>query len=243
LNTDEGAASRAAAAAQVFVEDLELLLPSEADAHHLFRVRRLHERELVIASDGAGSWRRCRIAEGRLVGEGELVFERKPSPARCVAFAPVKGERSEWAVAKLTELGCDRIVALATERAAVRWSGSTGSRALERWRRVSREAAAQCRRVWLPEIAGPLPVSHFAGEASAAMGVPGGPPLQAASSTILIGPEGGWSEAERSLGLATVGLGPNVLRTETAALAAGVLGAAIRQGTVAAVELVRRQKR
>ena len=241
MTVEEGVATRAAAAAQVFVEDLELCEPSEADSHHLFRVRRLRDGEAVVASDGVGAWRLCRASAGGLAPDGELVVEPRAEPLLCVAFAPVKGDRSEWAVAKLTELGCDRIVALSTERAAVRWSRSSALRALDRWRRVVREAAVQSRRVWLPEVDGPLPVSHFAGDASVAMGLPGGPALAAECSTILIGPEGGWSDAERSLEIPSAGLGPNVLRTETAALAAGVLAAGIRQGTVAAVGLERRQ--
>ena len=74
-------------------------------------------------------------------------------PALTVAFAPVKGERPEWVVQKLTELGIDRIVPLLSERSVVRWSGARGKATVERLRRVAREAAAQCRRVWLPEVA------------------------------------------------------------------------------------------
>ena len=69
-----------------------------------------------------------------------------------MAFAPVKGERPEWVVQKLTELGIDRIVPLFSERSVVRWSGARGQATVERLRRVAREAAAQCRRVWLPEV-------------------------------------------------------------------------------------------
>ena len=66
-------------------------------------------------------------------------------PALTVAFAPVKGERPEWVVQKLTELGIDRIVPLVSERSVVRWSGARGKATVERLRRVAREAAAQCR--------------------------------------------------------------------------------------------------
>ncbi len=81
------------------------------------------------------------------------------APALTVAFAPTKGERPEWVVQKLTELGIDRIVPLVSERSVVRWEGGRGQKAVERLRRVAREAAAQCRRVWLPEI---TDVVHFA---------------------------------------------------------------------------------
>jgi 16S rRNA (uracil1498-N3)-methyltransferase len=222
--------------AQVFVDDLSALQLAEHDAHHLLKVRRLRDGEVVIAADGTGAWRRC-VLEGReLVVDGPVEHEAAAVSLITVAFAPVKGDRSEWAVAKLTELGCDRIVALGTERSAVRWSAASASRALERWRRIAGEAACQCRRVTLPEIVGPTAPAEVLGVASVAMAVPGGPPLREGTTTILVGPEGGWSEAELALGIEPVGLGANVLRTETAAVAAGVLAGAIRAGTVAHVE-------
>ena len=67
-------------------------------------------------------------------------------PELTVVFAPVKGERPEWVVQKLTELGIDRIVPLRSERSVVRWTGQRGQATVERLRRVAREAAAQCRR-------------------------------------------------------------------------------------------------
>ena len=81
------------------------------------------------------------------------VGARRLEPALTVAFAPIKGERPEWVVQKLTELGIDRIVPLRSERSVVRWTAQRGQAAVERLRRVAREAAAQCRRVWLPEVA------------------------------------------------------------------------------------------
>jgi 16S rRNA (uracil1498-N3)-methyltransferase len=236
LTFTSGAERRHAAVAQVFVDDLAAPQLDEADAHHLLRVRRLSDGELVVAADGTGAWRSCRIEGGALALDGQIEVEVEQGPSLCVAFAPVKGDRSEWAVAKLTELGCDRIVALATERAAVRWGAGAAERALERWARVAREAACQSRRVRLPVLEGPVEPAAFAQEPSVAMAVPGGAALSGATATVLIGPEGGWSEPELALGIVPVGLAPNVLRTETAAVAAAVLMGAIRAGTVAQVE-------
>ena len=84
---------------------------------------------------------------------GRCKSEAALEPALTVVFAPTKGERPEWVVQKLTELGIDRIVPLRSERSVVRWSGQRGQATAERLRRVAREAAAQCRRVWLPEVA------------------------------------------------------------------------------------------
>ena len=96
----------------------------------------------------------------------------------------------------------------------------------------------QSRRVWLPEVAEVADVAEMAGggasgaAVAAAEGVAaatlGGPPLSLRWPTVLIGPEGGWAPAELPSGLPVVGLGPHVLRTETAAIVAGALLVAAR---------------
>jgi 16S rRNA (uracil1498-N3)-methyltransferase len=155
-----------------------------------------------------------------------------------VAFAPTKGERPEWVVQKLTELGIDRIVPLVSERSVVRWSGARHQGAVERLRRVAREAAAQCRRVWLPEISDTVTFG-----ALEALGAPGevvlaqlsGDRPRVTQRVVAVGPEGGWSAAELDSGLPTVGFGLSVLRAETAAVTAGALMVSLRTGTVAPV--------
>jgi 16S rRNA (uracil1498-N3)-methyltransferase len=240
---------RAAAAAQVFVDDPALPLLTEEDVHHLGRVLRLRAGEEVIASDGRGRWSRVTWQGGPEVvpvagvagvaGDGAVQSEPAAVPALTVAFAPVKGERPEWVVQKLTELGIDRIVPLSSERSVVRWSGSRGKATVDRLRRVAREAAAQCRRVWLPEV---TDVVRFAELPS--LGGPGevvlaqlsGDRPSVSSHVVAVGPEGGWSTDELSSGLPTVGFGLSVLRAETAAVTAGALLASLRTGTVAAAE-------
>jgi len=250
-------AVRAAAAAQVFVDDPAHPVLSPDDAHHLGRVLRLRAGEEVIVSDGAGHWARTRWtggeggewgggrASGALAvlddgagpgGDGGVQFEAAPSPALTVAFAPTKGERPEWVVQKLTELGIDRVVPLVSERSVVRWSGVRGVGAVERLRRVAREAAGQCRRVWLPEIG---EVMRF--DALVGLGAPGdvvlaqlsGDRLRTAHLVVAVGPEGGWSAGELASGLPTVGFGLSVLRAETAAVTAAALMVSLRTGTVA----------
>jgi 16S rRNA (uracil1498-N3)-methyltransferase len=239
LNGAESIRERAAAAAQVFVDDLDSLQIAEADAHHLFTVRRLRDGEIVIAADGVGGWRRCIVEDRALGPAGERVLEPLASPPLEVGFAPVKGDRSEWAVAKLTEIGINRIVALATERAAVRWSPNAAEKALERWRRVAREAACQSRHVRLPEVLGPIPVAEWGPKEGTALAVPGGGPVGSEIHRVLIGPEGGFSEDELASCSTHVGLAGGVLRTETAAVAAGVFLEGLRGGTVAAVKEIR----
>ena len=155
-----------------------------------------------------------------------------------MAFAPTKGERPEWVVQKLTELGIDRIVPLVSERSVVRWSGTRHQGAVERLRRVAREAAAQCRRVWLPEISDTVTFGALEG-----LGAPGevvlaqlsGDRPRVTQRVVAVGPEGGWSAAELDSGLPTVGFGLSVLRAETAAVTAGALMVSLRTGTVAPV--------
>ncbi|HWF15719.1 MAG TPA: RsmE family RNA methyltransferase [Acidimicrobiales bacterium] len=240
---------RAAAQAQVFVDNPGSPVLADDDAHHLGRVLRLRPGEEVIAADGRGRWARATWRGGAelapihdaigIGGDGAVQSEPAAVPALTVVFAPVKGERPEWVVQKLTELGIDRIVPLISERSVVRWSGARGKATVERLRRVAREAAAQCRRVWLPEIADTVRFAELG-----ALGAPGevvlaqlsGDRPSAHQHVVAVGPEGGWSTDELASGLPTVGFGLSVLRAETAAVTAGALMASLRTGTVAAVE-------
>jgi 16S rRNA (uracil1498-N3)-methyltransferase len=246
-------AVRAAASAQVFVDDTAQASLSVDDHHHVARVLRLRVGEEIIVSDGAGHWARTLWQGGDAGtlsplrdgigpgGDGSVQYEDPPSPVLTVAFAPTKGERPEWVVQKLTELGIDRIVPLVSERSVVRWGGARRQNAVERLRRVAREAAAQCRRVWLPEISdvvqfgdlGDLGDLGATGEVVLAQ-LSGDRP-RATQTVVAVGPEGGWSAAELGSGLPTVGFGLSVLRAETAAVTAGALMVSLRTGTVAPV--------
>ena len=237
MTASEGLLVRAAAAAQAFVDDVAGPVIADADLHHLLTVRRLRDGETVVLCDGRGTWRLGTVTSGTIKADGDIVIEPRLEPVVSIALAPVKGDRSEWAVAKLTELGCDRIVALATDRGAVRWTSSTAERALERWRRVALEAAAQSRRAWLPEVVGPVSVADLAATGPLALGTIGGPAVQEAGTTVAIGPEGGWSPSELEVVAGRVGLAAQVLRTETAAVAAGVVLTGLRAGTVRPVDI------
>jgi 16S rRNA (uracil1498-N3)-methyltransferase len=184
----------------------------------------------VTVSDGRGRWRACRFASGaRLEVDGPVVAEPSPSPPLTVAFALVKGERPEWVVQKLTEVGVDAIVPFVAERSVVRWDDAKAARNHDRLRQIAREASMQSRRVWLPTVEPVTTFADLALRAGVAMAERGGAAPSLEHPAVLVGPEGGWSEAERGCGLATVGLGSSVLRAETAAIAAGVLLAAARQ--------------
>ena len=234
----------AGAAAMVFVDDPTAPRVAADDAHHLLDVLRLRPGELVVAGDGRGRWTTCRIAgpDGRdrpagddlLIPEGDVRVDPPADPPITVAFAPVKGDRPEWVVQKLTELGVDRIVPLVTARSVVRWDGERSARVVPRLRRIAREASAQCRRAHLPEI---TEVTTLDGLVTVASGLvtlaqPGGGPPTLDCTTVAVGPEGGWDPAELAATGSTTGLGSTVLRAETAAVSVAALLCGLRAGVV-----------
>jgi 16S rRNA (uracil1498-N3)-methyltransferase len=223
-------------AAHVFVEDIERPEIDDRDRHHLDRVLRLRAGEVVTVSDGEGGWRQCRYAgRGRLEPVSELERRRAPSPLVTVGFGLTKGDRPEWLVQKLTEAGVDRIIPLQSARVVVRWDEEKGERQLTRLRTIARAAAMQSRRAWLPDINEVLEfdAAVTALGSAAALAQPGGAPPSLTTPATLVGPEGGWSDEELASGLPKVSLGLNVLRAETAALAAGLLLCALRARIVA----------
>jgi 16S rRNA (uracil1498-N3)-methyltransferase len=151
-----------------------------------------------------------------------------------VGVALTKGDRPEVAVQKLTELGVDRIVPFVADRSVARWEGERAVRHVGRLRRVAREAAVQARLTFLPEVADLTDFASVAALPGAARCDRGGGPPGLDRPVLLVGPEGGWSDAERDRGLPVVGLGPTTLRAETAAIAAGALLTALRAGAVVA---------
>ena len=216
--------------AHVFVESIEHPALTNEDDHHLCRVLRLRHNEAVSVSDGAGRWRLCRIdAVGGLQADGAV--ERVPSanPPVAVGFALPKGDRPEWIVQKLTEIGVDRIIVLYADRNVARWDASKTDRQMDRLRRIAREASMQSRRVVLPDLIGPLSIADLVrSEPGAAFAEPGGDRISLAHPTVLIGPEGGWTPTEMAAAQHTVALGSTILRVDTAAVVAGAQLAALR---------------
>lgn len=213
----------------IFVEDVERPVLAEPDLHHFQRVRRLALGAPIVIADGDGAWRPARFAPVPDV-EAAVEYEAPSQRPTTVGFTPVKGERPEWVVQKLTELGIDRILPLQTRRSVVRWEGPKAAKHKAKLEIVAREAAMQSRRVRLPTI---LPVASLdvldsnpaaVGAATTAVFAdPAGAPLDPASERfVLIGPEGGWDPTELA-GRETRSLPGGVLRAETAAIAAAVL--------------------
>ena len=219
------------ARAHAFVADVEAPELAADDRHHLERVLRLRPGDELTVADGAGRWRRCRF--GPVVeADSEVEVEAPPAPAITLAFALTKGERPEWTVQKLTEVGVDRIVPFVSARSVVRWDEAKATRNAERLRRVAREAAMQSRRAFLPVVEDVAELADVAGRAGAALAASDGGPPDLARPCLLVGPEGGWTDDELALVPARVALGPTVLRAETAAVAGAVLLAGLRAGLV-----------
>lgn len=234
----------------------DTVLLSGAEGRHAATVRRLRPGERADLIDGTGLVAECEVATSR-PGELELTVLRRhteppPQPRICVVQAIVKGDRGEQAVATMTEVGVDTVVPWAAERCVAGWGAvatepagrpgaaraGRGERALERWRSTAREAAKQSRRPRIPEVTTPATgaaVAERIGRAACAVILDPGAGLRigelalpaSGEVVIVVGPEGGLSQAEldtfRAAGAVAVRLGPTVLRSGTAGAAAAAV--------------------
>ena len=230
----------APAAGEPLVDALDV---SGEDGHHLARVLRLRVGEAVTVADGTGRWRAYRVGGVGPVVRLEAIAgpQREPalSPRLAVAFALTKGEKPDLVVQKLTELGVDRILPILAERSVARLDAARAGTARERWLRIAREAARQCRRATLPVVEELAPLGHLAGHPGLVVAERGGAPAEALGAPpggevlVVVGPEGGLADDEvKALGpWGRLDLGPHVLRAETAALAAAAVLAGVRAGS------------
>jgi 16S rRNA (uracil1498-N3)-methyltransferase len=201
-------------------------IPLDDDVeHHLRKVLRVRDGDSVSVTDGAGRWRLAtavvRAAVVELAASSEVVVEPRREHPIVIASAVPKGDRLDWMVQKVTELGVDRLVLLETKRSVVRWKPDRVDRQLQRLQRIADEALRQSRRVVRLAIDPPVPAVDVLAEFVAAE--PGGRQLVSSDRRVAIGPEGGWSAAELEAAADRVELGPTILRTETAAVAISAL--------------------
>ncbi len=218
---------------RVFVDSIagREALARGAVARHLARVARLRRGERVEVSDQVRAFR----ATVDSVSARQVRFRvdeplPAPEPAPCLeaAVAVIRFRRFEWAIEKLTELGVRSIVPVIADRSDSKLVQAAPKR-VQRWRRIAFEAAQQSRRLRSPSIEIPKAletVVRVGASAEKLILEPGAAPFRDAcegKSRFLVGPEGGWSAEERRLAAASgfhaVGLGPGILRTETAAVA------------------------
>jgi 16S rRNA (uracil1498-N3)-methyltransferase len=209
------------------------------EGHHAATVQRLRAGEALILADGRGGVAHAVVTA---VGRGSIdvgIADRTghpPADPRIVVVQGIaKGDRGELAVQAMTETGVDEIVPWAASRSVAQWRGDRGFKARDKWAATAREAAKQARRPWLPTVAGDPDCStkQVAARLSAAAAAfvlheeaterLSTVPLPAAGEIVLVvGPEGGISDAELSAfaDATPVRLGDAVLRTSTAGVAA-----------------------
>ncbi len=214
------------------------------DAHHLTRVLRVEPGQQFEISDNHSVYlAEVESARKDLVSFSvrEKVASAKPVVRTALLASLIRFERFEWMLEKATELGVERVVPVQAERSERGLEQAAGKR-MARWNRIVREASEQSRRARLPEIAAPV-VLASALTIDAVPGMDGAgrfvleeaeaPPMLPALPAhrqpgdlvaVLVGPEGGWTDREReqiaSSNWRTVSLGSQILRAETAAIAA-----------------------
>ena len=218
---------RRRAAAHAFVIDVNAPFLNDDDFHHLAKVLRLRSGESVSVSDGRGSWRICTYEmSAALAIDDSVVHIETNLRSLTVAFSVTKNDKPDLVIQKLTELGIDHIVPIITERSIVRWDSDKGAKNQARWQKIAREAAMQSRSVFLPTIHEVYPsVEKFVDTygPNIAVADPEGGALTTNISTLVIGPEGGFTHQEMDLMPQRVSLPGGILRAETAAVAAGVM--------------------
>ncbi|MDP2811363.1 MAG: 16S rRNA (uracil(1498)-N(3))-methyltransferase [Rhodocyclaceae bacterium] len=214
-------------------------LPAVA-AHHVARVLRLGEGDPLVLFDGRGGEWAAAIARVRKdevhVDLGRFIdVEREPPLAVTLVQSLPAADKMDWIVQKCTELGVAKIRPVAAKRSVIRLSGERMERRIGHWRGVAVAACEQCGRNRVPFVAPLVDLPQYlaslqedngirlllapgAGRRLAELQRPAGP------VTLLAGPEGGFEEGELraadSVGFQAVVLGPRVLRTETAGMAA-----------------------
>jgi 16S rRNA (uracil1498-N3)-methyltransferase len=242
--------------------DMDLADPStvtlgDAPYHHLVVVLRRIRGDGIVLFNGRGGEYAANI---ETVGKRQLTariwqfrdVSRESALPVTLVQAVSKGERMDYTIQKAVELGVSAIQPVVTEHVVVRLDAERWARKQEHWQGVAIAAAEQSGRTRVPTVAPVLDLNDWMSKCppdafrlilsltvtpAAARRAPGQPIV------LLVGPEGGWSELERKLadlaGFAGLALGPRVLRTETAGIAAlavlqsqwGDMGASLSQGT------------
>ena len=214
----------------------EIALP-DALAHHAVRVLRLRDGERIVLFDGEGG-----EAEATLQVRGKTVAATlaarravdRESPLQIVLVqALAASDKMDWVVQKAVELGVTAIQPVQAERSVLRLSGERADKRLAHWQQVAVSACEQSGRNRIPQVHPLQPLVPWLAAVRGERGYVlapgggtgfGGEARPEGAVHVLIGPEGGWTEAELAAcdaaGFRRVTLGPRVFRTETAGLAA-----------------------
>ncbi|MBJ6981297.1 16S rRNA (uracil(1498)-N(3))-methyltransferase [Luteimonas sp. MC1572] len=223
----------------VLAPGMRLALPEDAAAH-LLRALRLDVGDSCVLFNGDGHDYDARVvAAGKRGGEVEVLAARvvdAESPLRIILLQGVaRGEKMDWILQKATELGVAGFVPVNSERSEVRLDAARSAKRVQHWQGVVASACGQSGRARLPSVAAPLGLAEamasLPGDALRVTLDPGAVAgihalAMPASATVVVGvgPEGGWSPRDReqlvAAGFSGVRLGPRILRTETAGIAA-----------------------
>ena len=236
-----GLFSPAAVAPRFFVDSTlaagtSVALPADV-AHHAVRVLRLRSGAPLALFNGRGGEYPATLhvdgASARAQIEGFDPVERESPLALALVQALVAADKLDWIVEKAIELGVERILVVPMQRSVVRLDAQRSARRLQHWREIARAACAQCGRNRVPAVdfcadfaaavaAMPSDQTRLLMHPAAAYGLPAIPPGRGIA--LLVGPEGGLADAElqqaEAAGFIATQLGPRILRTETAGLAA-----------------------
>ena len=208
-------------------------------ANHIMRVLRLRSGDLLTVFDGTGGEFSARIQDFRkdavvVSVQEHRTEDRESSLSLTLAQGISRGERMDWVIQKATELGTTRIIPVSTKRTVVRLDEKQTEKKLQHWRGVAIAACEQCGRNRVPEVTAPVDFYNLlppdsTGSTRLLLSPSGEVRIDdlkdvGSGVTVLIGPEGGLEDVEQEAaihaGFKAVRLGPRVLRTETAAIAA-----------------------
>lgn len=215
-----------------------ITLPEDSSAH-LLRVLRLAPGDAVVLFNGDGHDYTARLLTAAKRGAEAEIIGREPvpreSPLRITLVQGVaRGEKMDLVLQKATELGVDGFTPVVTERTEVKLDAERAEKRMAHWRGVVAAACEQSGRAVLPRLAQPTALSAYAGAETADIklvldpdgdvGLAAVSPQAGQSIALVVGPEGGLSERDlatlRAAGFRGLRLGPRILRTETAGLAA-----------------------
>jgi len=208
-------------------------------ANHILRVLRLRASDALIVFDGLGGEYAANIVEARkdtvLVDVRDYSdIDRESTLPLTLAQGVSRGERMDWVIQKATELGVTRIIPILTERSVVKLDAAQAEKKHQHWRGIAIAACEQSGRNRVPQLDLPVKLHDFLAqtprEGARVLLSPTGTlrltdlPSPQAGLIVLIGPEGGLSDVEQEsalrVGFNPIRLGPRILRTETAAIAA-----------------------
>jgi 16S rRNA (uracil1498-N3)-methyltransferase len=217
----------------------------EEDRHHIVKVMRMEINDRIICVDPEGKQAVCRLSEitnSSVVADVVQWIDESPELPISITIASglPKGDKLEWIIQKGTELGAQQFLPFSAARSVVKWDEKKAAKKIDRWQKIAKEAAEQSHRTILPSIINPMSFKELlkksndfdyklaAYEEESRQGE-----TSVLSSTLkkmkngetllfVFGPEGGLAEEEvqqlKDFGFGLCGLGPRILRTETAPL-------------------------